>query len=144
MKQDTAVALGLVGVVVVLGIVGCRETRSTLTGTQVDSFLSVQQTLADEQAALGQARDELEADRRTWASRERSDPIIAVSIQSAAMLIACCLPMVLVAFLLWKGEDAPTEVDATETLLIELLDDKPEWLMKPDLAQAPKLPAPES
>lgn len=143
MKQDTAVALGLVATVVLVGVVGCPETRSTLTGTQVDAFLGVQQTLADEQAALGRGRDDLEADRRTWASRQRSDPIIAMSIQSAAILIACCLPMVLVAFLFWRGEHASTELDATEAMLIELLDDEPKRLTSPRSSQTPKLPSPK-
>lgn len=143
MKQDTAVALGLVVAVVVVGVVGCPETRSTLTGSQVDVFLDVQQTIADEQAALGQGRDALEADRRLWASRQRSDPIIAMSIQSAAILIACCLPMVLVAFLLWRGGEAASDTDVTETMLIELLNQEPKRLLQPESSAIPKLPEPK-
>lgn len=144
MKQDTAVAMGLVVAVVLVGVVGCPETRSTLTGTQVDAFLNIQQTLAGEQAALGKGRDDLEADRRTWASRQRSDPIIAMSIQSGAILIACCLPMVLVAFLLWRGNEEASDTDVTETMLIELLDNEPKRLPQPESSQAPKLPSPKT
>lgn len=143
MKQDTAVAMGLVAAVVVIGIVGCPETRSTLKGTQVDAFLDVQQALADEQAALGKGRDDLEADRRTWASRQRSDPIIAFAIQSAAILIACCLPLVLVAFLLWRGGEDSSDDDLTETMLIEMLDQEPKPLSQHESAAIPKLPEPK-
>ena len=143
MKQDTAVVLGLVVAVVIVGVVGCPETRSTLKGTQVDAFLDVQQTIANEQAALGKGRDALEADRRTWASRQRSDPIIAVSIQSAAILIACCLPMVLVAFLLYRGEDDSFDDDLTETMLIEILEQEPKRLSKKECSTTTKLPGPK-
>ena len=144
MKQDTAAALGLVAAVVMVGVVGCPETRSTLTGTQVDAFLDVQKILADEQAALGQGRDNLETDRRTWASRQRFDPIIAMSIQSAAILIACCLPMVLVAFLLYRGEDDSFDDDLTETMLIEILEQEPKRLSKKECSTTTKLPAPRT
>lgn len=142
MKQDTAVAMGLVAAVVIIGVVGCPETRSTLTGTQVDAFLDVQKSLADEQAALGKGRDDLETDRRTWASRQRSDPIIAMSIQSAAILIACCLPMVLVAFLLWRGGRESSDTEVTETMLIELLNQEPQRLSQHKSLATPKLPGP--
>lgn len=142
MKQDSAVALGLVAAVVIIGVVGCPETRSTLKGTQVDAFLDVQQSIANEQAALGKGRDDLEADRRTWASRQRSDPIIAIAIQSAAILIACCLPMVLVAFLLWRGGEAASDTDVTETMLIEMLDQEPKRLTQHESSATPKLPGP--
>ncbi len=64
-------------------------------------------------------------------------------IQSAAILIAHCLPMVLVAFLLWRGDYTSTEVDATEAMLIELLDDEPKRLASTRLLQTPKLPSPK-
>ena len=111
----------IVAVVIGLAMVGCKKEPPGLTGRQVDQFLNTQEKLANEQTALGRGRDSLEADRRRWAERERQDPIIAESIQGAVVLIACSLPMFIVAVLLWpkRNSDASPAIDTPE--LIELL-----------------------
>ena len=101
--------------------VGCNKDPPGLTGRQVDQFLDTQQKLADEQATLGLGRDALEADRRRWAERDRRDPIIAESIQGAVVLIACSLPMLIVAVLLWPKRDSDAEPAIDTPELIELL-----------------------
>ena len=102
-------------------IVGCNKDPPGLTGRQVDKFLDTQQKLANEQAALGRGRDALESDRRRWSERDRRDPIIAQSIQGVGILIACSLPMLIVAVLLWQKRDseAAPAIDTPE--LIDLL-----------------------
>ncbi|MDM4018165.1 hypothetical protein [Roseiconus lacunae] len=101
---------------------GCgRAPPPNLTAEQVDQILDTQSTLAQEQAALGRGRDALEEDRRRWAERERHDPIIAVSIQSAAVLVACCLPMVIVALLLASRRLVDIEKPEETLRLVELL-----------------------
>ncbi|MCO8123574.1 hypothetical protein NHH03_17650 [Stieleria sp. TO1_6] len=110
----------LVTIVTLLVTAGCQKQAPGLSGPQVDQILDVQQTIVDEQTGLNQGRDDLESDRRQWAQRDRRDPIIAESIQSAAILIACCLPLAMLTLLLWPqprqdGEQAANEV------LVEML-----------------------
>ena len=107
----------LIGVAVV-AIVGCSNAPR-LTERHVDQLLEVQSSVAEERVALNKARDELVADQRKWADRKRSDPIIAESIEAAALLTACCLPP-LVVFLLFRHRPQQPVFDVAETALLEL------------------------
>src|SRR6056297_3614329 len=89
-----------VAVVAATATVGCSRDPPKLTKEQIDRLFQTQHAVAEEQAALGRGRDALEEDRRRWAERSRRDPIIAMSLEAAAMLVACSLPMLIVGILL--------------------------------------------
>lgn len=113
------IGLAVVAAVLVASVNGCGQSPG-LSGNQVDGFLSVQQTLADQQRALGRGRDDLEADRRLWSERQRHDPIIASAIQSAALLAACCLPVVVLIGLLFRHGREQHEAGVEDEFLLEL------------------------
>ncbi len=78
--------------------------------------------VAAEHAAIGRARDALESDRRELALREQREPILAQAIESAALVLGCCIPLVLlVLVLLAGGSPSPSEV-ASEQVFVELLE----------------------
>ncbi len=68
----------------------------------------MQQQLHDERSEVGHQRDLLEADRREWEERERSEPVLAAVISASVLLICCALPLLLVGVLLWPGKPEPT------------------------------------
>ena len=112
-------SLGLVvTAAAIVVVVGCSE-EPRLTEHQVNQILAVQQSVVAEQAALDRGRDELEADRRLWSERDRRDPIIAESIESATLLMACCLPILIVLMLFWRRPQQP-DFDVAEAVLLEL------------------------
>lgn len=79
-------------------------------------MLEIEQATQRERAELFVARDQLEADRRTWAERERSDPIIAEAINNGFMIVVCCLPLLLMVLLV-----LPTRNDVPAELICEAL-----------------------
>jgi hypothetical protein len=89
---------------------GCPSKDSGLTESQVDQILETQSSIHQERAVLSQQRDQLEEDRRTWADRERNDPVIASAISGSALLLACCLPLIVIALLLWPRQSTDSEV----------------------------------
>jgi hypothetical protein len=124
MKSEPVVpAIVVVAVIAAVSVIGCGESPG-LSGRQVDQFLDVQQTMADEQKALGRGRDDLETDRRIWSERERGDPIIASAIQSAALLTACCLPVIVLIGLLFRHGRQQPDFDVAEELLLEMQSDQ--------------------
>lgn len=141
MRRDT---IRVLPVILVL-VAGCGVDREPgLTSGQTDSILRVQQTLTNEQTMLSQGRDALEQDRRTWAERERSDPIIATSIHATGLLAACLLPLLLVLLLLWNGRRDDHQANESDTLLTEYLhqDAKSKNLGHQDVETA-RLPEPK-
>lgn len=113
MKRLPPIAL-VVTVLTVLSL-GCTEPKEPgLSTEQTGQFLTIQQTLVDAQAAVRESHDMLAEDRRNWEAHRRHDPIIANSIHSTGVLIACSLPLVVVLVLLWhcRTDDAvPLEAD---------------------------------
>ena len=127
-----------IAVAVAVAVVGCSRDPPELTTEQIDQLFQTQHAVAEEQAALGRGRDALEEDRRRWAERSRRDPIIAMSLEGAAMLIACSLPMLIVGILLATRRHVQ-DVDPAETLhMIEVMAGEPELLSS---YASPKTPA---
>ena len=96
-------------------LIGCGPSGRDLSDA---SWLQLQQDMQNERAEVGRQRDQLEADRREWDERERSEPVLAAVISSAALLFACVLPLLLLAGLLFQ-EQAP---DSSDAACNELLD----------------------
>ncbi|TWU62517.1 hypothetical protein [Crateriforma conspicua] len=121
-----------------MGSIGCLDEPSGLTQSQVDSVLDVQASVVDERQTLlrqtddlNARRDELEADRRRWDERERSDPIIAQAIGGSVALLACCLPLILIGLLLWPKPGEPAEGAICDALIDDLSQDSPQLLVDP-------------
>nr|WP_143547643.1 hypothetical protein [Rhodopirellula sp. SM50] len=100
---------------------GCKREPPVLTDQQVEQVFDAQQRVLDQQEILSQGRDDLESDRRHWSERERSDPIIANSIEATGILFACCLPLALILLLLAKGKVEQIEEAKADPVLVEML-----------------------
>lgn len=77
-----------------------------------DKFLAMQDHLRADQAAIGQQRDALEADRREIAAQRNRDPIIAAAIIQVGLWLACLLPLVLAGYLVWATRHTASQDDA--------------------------------
>jgi hypothetical protein len=130
----------LIVFVVIAGCGGCGGSDSGLTETQVDQLLEVQTSVQAEREHLSQQRDQLEADRRDWDARERIDPIIAAAIENAGLLVACGLPLLVVAILLWPRRSEPVDEELCDVLICDMTSDHPKLLPHPRSAkESPKL-----
>ena len=95
--------------------IGCGTSGRDLSDGQ---WLELQRKMQLERAEVGQQRDQLETDRREWDQRERHEPVVAAVISSAALLLVCGLPLLLVAILLWPRHD-PSADEAVCSVLID-------------------------
>ena len=95
--------------------IGCGPSGRDLSDGQ---WLELQRKMQLERAEVGQQRDQLETDRREWDQRERHEPVVAAVISSAALLLVCGLPLLLVAVLLWPRHD-PSADEAVCSVLID-------------------------
>ncbi len=64
---------------------------------------SLHQGIQQERAHLDQQHDDLEAQRREIAEQRIRAPLVAESIQSTALLLACLLPLLICAYALRAG-----------------------------------------
>ena len=127
-------------------LTGCPEEDSGLTESQVDRIIGMQESLSEERSALKDertdlngARDQLEADRRQWAERERRDPIIAEAITAAGLLLACCLPLVAAVLLLWPRGAEPDDAAVSDALIADSISEEPQLLGAPSEPDRPRL-----
>ena len=97
---------------------GCGPTGRDLSDQQ---WLEMQQQLHAERSEVGHQRDLLEADRREWDERERSEPVLAAVISASVLLICSVLPLLLVGVLLWPGKPEQTSEAVCEILLDDVL-----------------------
>lgn len=104
-------------VVVSMLAAGCGPSPRELSDQQ---WLDLQQQMQQERAEVGQQRDQLEADRREWDRRERTEPVLAAVVVSAAMLIACGLPLIVVGILLWPRKEPPPSDAMCDVLIDEV------------------------
>ena len=111
-----------------LTIVACRSRSrpSGLTEGQVDQMLATQHQTQAEYSRLAEQRDQLEADRRQWDQRAQRDPVIAESISQSTLLITCCLPLLIILYLVARPS-TPEEADtvANEILVEDLTSETP-------------------
>jgi hypothetical protein len=82
-----------------------------------------------QRAAIDTGRDQLEQERRQLAQQRGRDPIIAESIQTAGLLAACLLPLLVCVFVLRQmHRDVPDDAAVTELLVSELTSEHPRLL----------------
>ena len=93
--------------------------------------------LNQQRDAIDAGRDALEQDRREIAEQRNRAPIIAESIQSVGLIIACLLPLVACVLVLWRmGRNEPDDAAVAELLTFELAGDQPRLLPVPPLRPA--------
>ncbi|TWU33818.1 hypothetical protein [Novipirellula artificiosorum] len=108
----------LVWIPIIIVLSGCGPSGRDLSDLQ---WLEIQQALQDERAEVGKQRDLLEADRREFDERERSEPVLAAVISASALLICCSLPLLLVAVLLWPRKREQESQAVCEAMLDEVV-----------------------
>ncbi|TWU44446.1 hypothetical protein Poly51_61320 [Rubripirellula tenax] len=99
-------------------VIGCGPSGRDLSDQQ---WLEMQSDMQQERAEVGQQRDQLETDRREWDQRERSDSILAAVIASGGLLLACGLPLLVVAILLWPRPSESSSEAVCDVLLEEVV-----------------------
>ena len=77
---------------------------------------------------MGRQRDALKADRSELDTQRHRDSVVATAIQSAALVIACVLPLVVCWYLLRSVRDEGDDPVVTEVLISELTTDRPRLL----------------
>lgn len=88
--------------------------------------------LNQQRAAIDLGRDDLEQDRRQIAGERHRDPIVAASIQTAGLILACLLPLLVCVFIIWQmGRHEPVDAVVAELLTCELVSDQPRLLPGP-------------
>jgi hypothetical protein len=73
------------------------------------------------------------------------EPILAASIETLGLILACLLPLTLCGLLLWRlGRVEPDDAAVAELLVCELTSDRPRllpgWVSPPALPQDPPAP----
>ena len=110
MRMMIQIAIVALIMILTLSVSGCGPSGRDISDPQ---WLGMQQDLQREREEVGRQRDMLEADRRAWEDRERSEPVLAAALTTAALLCCCCLPLLLIPILAWTGhQESSSEVVA--------------------------------
>ena len=124
------------------------EGTKRLVGADAETrreLASLQRDLQAATSEVGRQRDALEADRRDFDARRNRDSVVAAAIQSAAVVVACVLPLVVAWYLLRSVRDEGDDPVVTEVLITELTTDHPRLLPPRDGSEvAPEGPQPHA
>jgi len=124
------------------------EGTKRLVGADAETrkeLASLQRDLQAAASEVGRQRDALEADRRELDARRHRDSVVAAAIQSAAVVVACVLPLVVAWYLLRSVRDEGDDPVVTEVLITELTTDHPRLLTPRDGREvAPEGPQPRT
>ena len=109
------------------------ECRQELNALQQE----MQSAIQVERQSLDRQREGLEAERRRIAGERQRAPIIAAAITQVGLALACLLPLVLCAYLIYVVRHAGDDDAAvTELLIREIVADQPTFLPVPVSAPA--------
>ena len=93
--------------------------------------------LNEQRASIDTGRDELEEERKQIAEQRHRDPIIASSIQTVGLILACLLPLLVCVYVLRQmNRSDPDDAAVAELLTLELVSDQPRLLPGPVLRPA--------
>lgn len=93
--------------------------------------------LNEQRASIDTGRDELEQERKQIAEQRHRDPIIATSIQTIGLILACLLPLLVCVYVLRQmNRSEPDDAAVAELLTSELVSDQPRLLPGPVLRPA--------
>jgi hypothetical protein len=93
--------------------------------------------LNEQRGTIDAGHDALEEERRQIAEQRHRDPIVATSIQTVGLIIACLLPLLVCVFIIRQMSRAePDDAAVAELLVCELTSDQPRLLPGPSLRPA--------
>jgi len=82
--------------------------------------------LHSERANLDRQKEDLERERQSIAAARQRDPIIAQAITALGLTLACLLPLVLAAYIVWAAtNNQDSEHSLGELLVMELASEDP-------------------
>jgi len=91
--------------------------------------------LNEQRTTIDAGRDELEQERRHIAEQRHRDPLIATSIETVGLMLACLLPLVVCLFVLRQmSRNEPDDAAVAELLACELVSDQPRLPKWPPVA----------
>jgi hypothetical protein len=106
----------------------------------VAGMTQLQQRIQTQRGEFDRQRDTLERERRELAAQRGRDPIIAQAIGAIGVTVACLLPLLLAAYVLYTVNRASPEDDSqavSDVLIGEMVSSAPELLPGP--AATPQL-----
>jgi TolA-binding protein len=96
----------------------------------------VHHNLTEQQHNIHQQHNQLEHERQDIARQRQRDPIIAAAIQDGGLIIACLLPLLLAALVIWRLRDSGEELQTLNQVLIqELVAEEPRLLPRPESSE---------
>jgi len=117
----------------------------------IETHADLQKSLHAERTGIDRQREELEQERREIATQRHRDPIIAAVLTDIGLTLACLLPLLLAAYVLYSLNHSGSESEVLTELLIQEMTAKPsQRLLPPDapprLTPPPvtALPSPET
>ncbi|MCH7687347.1 MAG: hypothetical protein IH899_11810 [Planctomycetes bacterium] len=82
--------------------------------------------LHTERASLDRQREDMEQERRNIAAHRHRDPLIAQTISTVGLTLACLLPLLLAGYVIYALNRSSDENDAlSELLIMEMTADQP-------------------
>ena len=95
----------------------------------IAAHATLQKELQTERANINQQLTELESERREIAKQRGRDPIIAKTIGSVGLTLACLLPLLLAGYVIYSLNRSSDDSDAlSEMLVMEITAEKPKLL----------------
>lgn len=96
--------------------------------------------LDQQRAAIDAGRDGLEQERKQIAQQRHRDPILAASVQTVGLIVACLLPLIVCIFVIRQmGRTEPDDAAVAALLVTELTAERPMLLPGPALRPVPAL-----
>ena len=91
----------------------------------------------EQRASIDTGRNELEQERKQIAEQRHRDPIIASSIQTIGLILACLLPLLVCVYVLRQmNQNDPDNAAVAELLVSEVVSEEPKFLPGPALRPA--------
>ena len=97
-------------------------------------FINLNRDLQAQQAETARQHTALEAERRQIAQQRRWDSLLAATLTSMTVLLACLLPLVVAIYALWASrEEAASDAELAELLTREMVAEQPVLLARHDI-----------
>jgi hypothetical protein len=109
---------------------GARQLVES-AGRSQESLIDIQRRLESQQAEIGRQRDELEKEREAIADRRRAEPVIAMALAQAGLIVACLLPLIICWLVLRAEVNGNANELAVDVLIEEMVVEQPRILAAP-------------
>lgn len=103
----------------------------------IESHAKLRHELQEERVGIEQQRSEMENERRELAVQRGRDPIIAETIGAVGVILACLLPLLLAAYVLYTAHRNKDDTETLNELLVTgVIDDELRMLSTPSESAA--------